>query len=131
MKMKIKSYYNTKYTDPKDNMVYITNKYLNLIKDYLKSDKVDGMIKEKSLIIEDYDKLEEMINKKGKIHIVDSNIVGKIKKITEIDEDQFIVDADIYDSNYLEDLERYGLEFAYLTFNDDKTKIKSLHIVVG
>ena len=131
--MKIKSYYNTKYTDPEDNTVYITNKYLNLIKDYLKSDKVDGMIKEKSLIIEDYDKLEKIIdnNKESKIHIADNNIVGKIKKITEIDEDQFIVDADIYDSNYLEDLERYGLEFAYLTFNDDKTKIKSLHIVVG
>ena len=129
--MKIKSFYNIKYTDPEDNEVYITNKYLNLIKDYLKSDKVDGMIKEKSLIIEDYDKLEEMINKEGKIHVTDSNIVGKIKKITEIDEYQCIIDADIYDSNYLEDLERYGLEFAYMIFNDDKTKIKSLHIVVG
>ena len=129
--MKIKSYYNTKYTDPEDNTVYITNKYLNLIKDYLKSDKVDGMIKEKSLIIEDYDKLEEMINKESKIHVADSNIVGKIKKITEIDEEQCIIDADIYNSDYLEDLERYGIEFAYMTFNDDKTKIKSLHIVVG
>jgi len=130
--MKIKSYYYTKYVDPEDNVRYITNKYLNLIKDYLKSDKVDGMIKEKSLIIEDYNKLEKMIdNKDSKIHIADNNIVGKIKKITEIDEYQCIIDADIYDSNYLEDLERYGLEFAYLTFNDDKTKIKSLHIVVG
>jgi len=130
--MKIKSYYNTKYTDPEDNTVYITNKYLNLIKDYLKSDKVDGMIKEKSLIIEDYDKLEKIIdNKENKIHIADSNIVGKIKKIIEIDEYQCIIDVDIYDSNYLKDLERYGLEFSYLKFNDDKTKIKSLHIVVG
>ena len=130
--MKIKSYYNIKYTDPEDNTVYITNKYLNLIKDYLKSDKVDGMIKEKSLIIEDYDKLEKIIdNKENKIHIADSNIVGKIKKIIEIDEYQCIIDVDIYDSNYLKDLERYGLEFSYLKFNDDKTKIKSLHIVVG
>ena len=130
--MKIKSYYNTKYTDPEDNTVYITNKYLNLIKDYLKSDKVDGMIKEKSLIIEDYDKLEKIIdNKESKIHIADSIIVGKIKKIIEIDEYQCIIDADIYDSNYLKDLERYGIEFAYMILNDDKTKIKSLHIVVG
>jgi len=127
--MKIKSYYNFRFTDPEDNEVYITGKYENMIIDYLKSDKVDGLIKEKALIIEDYEKLETLMD--NKLRITDSNIVGKIKKIIEIYQDYCIIDADIYNSDYLEDLERYGIEFAYMTFNDDKTKIKSSHIVVG